>query len=114
MGDTPCTRERAGGLTETDLANRKRREVRFKMAVTVSETDYPALCDALYQLPPGRRRAGRLLTLAHVGALFEEARTIGPAKSEVVEQTGRPDAERPNGSALKLYSEDLAVLGGDT
>jgi hypothetical protein len=90
------------------MVNRKRGELGFRMSLTVKDADYPALCEVLRQLPVGRRRVGRLLTLAHVGALFERTRMV-PAVPDT-EQTGRPNGDSLNGAALKLSVQQLADL----
>jgi hypothetical protein len=92
------------------VVNRKRGELGFRMSVTVKDADYPALCEVLRQLPVGRRRVSRLLTLAHVGALFERTPMVPAVQGPDTEQTGRPNGDSFNGAALKLSVQQLADL----
>jgi hypothetical protein len=81
------------------------------MKLKVNSSDYPALCEALQCVPAGRRRTLRLLTLAHVGALFE--RTPTPAAVQLTEAGPMPrhNGEASASTAFRLTAEQLADLG---
>jgi hypothetical protein len=92
------------------MVSRKHSVSSFRIRVSISPIEYPALCAALQQIPAGRRRARRLATLAHVGALFEHMQQSGEATSQGPQQPGNTPSSQHNGPRLHLSAEELADL----
>ena len=97
------------------VAERKRTESSFNMKLKVNSSDYPALCEALQSVPAGRRRTLRLLTLAHVGALFERTPTLAAAPADRDGADATPQRRRVRRHCFSTDSPeqlaDLRVLG---
>ena len=93
------------------MAERKRTESSFNMKLKVNSSDYPALCEALQSVPAGRRRTLRLLTLAHVGALFERTPTLGAVQLTEAGPMRRDNGNGSGSGAFSLSAEQLEDLG---
>jgi hypothetical protein len=92
------------------MVSRKRSDSSIRIRVSFSPADYPALCSVLERIPSGRRRARRLATLAHVGALFEQMRLSDEAMTRGFQEPANTPSSQRGGSGLNLTAEELADL----